>query len=37
MRLPGLWVRFVSVLVPGIVRQDWIEEWDAELTASAGP
>ncbi len=26
----------VSVLVPGIVRRDWVEEWDAELAAGGG-
>jgi predicted permease len=36
MRGPGLWVRIVSVLVPRIVRRDWIEEWDAELSAGGG-
>ncbi len=36
MNFPTFWVRAVSVLVPGIVRGDWIEEWDAELAASGG-
>ena len=36
MKAPELWVRVVSVLVPGIVRRDWVEEWDAELAAGGG-
>jgi hypothetical protein len=36
MRATRLWVRITSVLVPGIVRRDWVEEWDAELTATGG-
>jgi predicted permease len=28
-----LWVRLVSVLVPGPDREEWIEEWDGELAA----
>jgi predicted permease len=36
MKLPTLWIRAVSVLVPGIVRRDWMEEWDAELAAKDG-
>ena len=31
-----LWVRIVSVLVPGPDREEWIEEWDGELVARSG-
>ncbi|MCG6957726.1 MAG: ABC transporter permease [Gemmatimonadetes bacterium] len=31
-----LWVRIVSVLVPGPDREEWIEEWDGELAARSG-
>ena len=37
MELPRLWVRIVSVLVPGDRRGEWIEEWDGELTARGAP
>jgi predicted permease len=37
MDLPRLWVRIVSVLVPGVRREEWIEEWDGELAALGGP
>jgi predicted permease len=36
MPAPKLLIRVASVLVPGVVRADWIEEWDAELTATGG-
>ena len=32
--LARLWVRLVSVLVPGREREEWVEEWIAELTAT---
>lgn len=31
-----LWLRIVSVLVPGADREEWLEEWEAEL-AAGGP
>jgi len=34
--LPRLWVRLVSILVPGREREEWIEEWLGELFASGG-
>ena len=30
------WIRAVSILVPGICREDWVEEWEAELAAKNG-
>ncbi len=36
MKLPTLWIRTISVLVPGIVRRDWTEEWNAELAVGGG-
>ena len=33
MDLPGAWVRLSSILVPREERREWVEEWEAELTA----
>jgi predicted permease len=31
-----LWIRVVSILVPGREREEWVEEWLGELAASPG-
>ncbi len=36
MGFPGIWVRIVSTLVPGVDRRDWVEEWEAELVVNGG-
>jgi len=36
MDLPGIWVRITSILVPGVDRREWVEEWEAELAAGGG-
>jgi predicted permease len=36
MRPSSRWVRLTSVLVPTDLRAEWIEEWEAELTARGG-
>jgi predicted permease len=36
MRPSSRWVRVTSVLVPADLRAEWIEEWEAELTARGG-
>lgn len=36
MTLSRLWVRITSALVPRGDRQEWVEEWDAELFAHGG-
>ncbi|MEJ2205245.1 MAG: ABC transporter permease [Gemmatimonadota bacterium] len=36
MDLARLWVRIVSVLVPGDRKGEWIEEWDGELASRGG-
>ena len=33
MNAARLWVRLVSVLVPGPEREEWVEEWDGELAS----
>jgi putative ABC transport system permease protein len=30
----GVWLRLVSILVPGEERPDWVEEWQAELATT---
>ncbi len=34
MTLAKTWLWLISLLVPGEYRQDWVEEWFAELTAT---
>jgi len=34
MNSPRLWLRLLSVLVPGDVREQWMEEWTAEVAAN---
>ena len=34
MHLSRAWIRFLSILVPGEDRRDWMEEWDAELAVA---
>jgi len=36
MRATNRWIRLVSHLVPGVVREDWVEEWDGELAVTGG-
>jgi len=36
MNWPRLLIRVVALLVPGVERRDWTEEWDAELAANSG-
>ena len=37
MRLSRLWIRLNSLLVPGVKRAEWVEEWQAELAVSGAP
>ena len=36
MSVARYWVRLAALLVPGVDREEWVEEWDGELAARGG-